>query len=204
MDGKLQELTQKIYEEGIEKAQNTAKDIIEKAEKSSQDIISHAKNEADEIMRVAREEADELKRTTKSEIQLSARQATSALKSQIIDLIMTEALKDNVAVSLKAPENIQNFITTIISHWEPSEEKPVSYEVLLPAKDQKNLEAYFSSHAKQLMKNGLTLKFSKTIDAGFRIGPEGSTFKISLTDKDFLEFFKQFLRPKIKKLLFDE
>ena len=41
-DNKLDILTKKIYEEGIEKAQQDAKDILEKAKKDAEDIIKEA------------------------------------------------------------------------------------------------------------------------------------------------------------------
>jgi len=50
MNTKLQELTDKIYIEGVEKGNAEAKAIVEKAEKQASDIIAKAQAEAAQIV----------------------------------------------------------------------------------------------------------------------------------------------------------
>jgi V/A-type H+-transporting ATPase subunit E len=49
-DNKLDILTKKIYEEGIEKAQHDANDILEKAKKDAENIIKEAEAKANSII----------------------------------------------------------------------------------------------------------------------------------------------------------
>ena len=50
MESKLQELTKKIYKEGVEKAGLEANDILEAAKKDAAKIITDAKKEAENII----------------------------------------------------------------------------------------------------------------------------------------------------------
>ena len=52
-DNKLDLLTKKIYEEGIEKAQQDAKSILEKAQQDAQNIIDEANAKANAIVEKA-------------------------------------------------------------------------------------------------------------------------------------------------------
>ena len=52
-----------------------------------------------------------------------------------------------------------------------------------------------------LLKNRVVL-FDKKLTNGFKIIPEGSSFQITFTDNDFIEFFKPFLREKTEEILF--
>ena len=49
-DNKLDILTKKIYEEGIEKAQHDANDILEKAKKDADNIIKEAEAKANQLI----------------------------------------------------------------------------------------------------------------------------------------------------------
>ena len=79
MENKIQELTDKIYREGVEKGNEEAQKIVENAQK-----------EADSIVAAARKSADELAENTKSELKLFAGQAVNALKSEIATLILNK------------------------------------------------------------------------------------------------------------------
>ena len=87
MQNKLQELTEKIYQEGVEKGNAEAKEIIEKAKADAAEIISNAKKEAETIIEKAEKKAAETKSNTESEIKLLGKQSINALKQQIVNLI---------------------------------------------------------------------------------------------------------------------
>ena len=53
-DNKLELLTKKIYEEGIEKAQNDAQSILEKAQIEAENIVKEAENKAKAIIEKSR------------------------------------------------------------------------------------------------------------------------------------------------------
>ena len=72
MNTKLQELTDKIYLEGVEKGNAEAKVIIENADTKAADIVAKAQAQAAEIIAKAEFQAAELSKNTKSELKLFA------------------------------------------------------------------------------------------------------------------------------------
>ena len=81
MDTKIQELTDKIYKEGVEKGNEEAGRIIADANAQKQAILTEAEAEAKRIVAQAEKQAAELKKNTEAELKLFATQSVEALKS---------------------------------------------------------------------------------------------------------------------------
>ncbi|EJW90940.1 ATP synthase subunit E, partial [gut metagenome] len=75
MENKIQELTDKIYREGVEKGNEEAKILIANAQEEAKKIIDEAHKEAEFIVNSSRKSAEELVENTKSELKLFAGQA---------------------------------------------------------------------------------------------------------------------------------
>ncbi len=54
MEHKIQELTEKIYREGVEKGNEQAKKIVSDAQEEAKKIIENAKKEADALLEAFR------------------------------------------------------------------------------------------------------------------------------------------------------
>ncbi len=204
MENKLQELTEKIYKEGISKGNEEAENIIKNAKSEATNIISNAKKEADKIIADARKKSSELQKNTESELKLSSKQAINALKQKTTDLINGTIVKNTVDKAFNDKEFIKGIILTVIKNWTSGTAESADLSVLLPTKDEKELKDYFAKSAKNLMDKGLEIKFDDTLKSGFQISPKDGSYKVSFTDKDFENFFIQYLRPRLIELLFAE
>jgi V/A-type H+-transporting ATPase subunit E len=203
MEQKIQELTEKIFQEGVEKGEAQAKKITADAQEKAAGIVADAKAQAEKIIADAKQQAAELKRNTEAEIKLGGTQALSAIKQQILSLIIAKVVDGGTTATLADPATVREFVSLIVHNWKSGAEAP-RLEVLLPAQKQEELRRAFEKGASDLLKKGLALNFSKSIKAGFRIGPQDGSFKISCTDEDFAEFFKEYLRPRTRAWLFGE
>lgn len=198
MENKLQELTQKIYSEGIEKANEDAIRIIEDAQKKASEITRAAQNEASDIINNAQANANEIKRNGESEIRIASKQAISKLKQQIINMITAKAIEKPV----KEAFNDKAFVGSLIQKVAGSFSSNAN--LVLPEADQDNLSAYFNDNSsKELMKT-MQISFDENVKAGFKISPKDANYIISFTDEDFANYFKGFMRPKTIQLLFGE
>src|SRR5690606_6895421 len=96
MNGKLKELTDKIYLEGLEKANEKALEITSNAEDSAKKIIEKAEKDAEEIILQAKKQAVENAERIETELRLSSKQALGILKKEITDLIQAKVLQKSV------------------------------------------------------------------------------------------------------------
>ncbi len=203
MTKKILELTQKIYNEGVEKAKKEAELIIANAKKEAADITNTAKNKEKEIAEQANKHADELKKNADSEIRLAARQFISNLKQQITGLITTEQVEVPVKDAFKDEKFVKNIILTIIKNWNPQKPEELNINLLLPKKEENEFNNFFENKAKELLNAGLEINFEPNIKNGFKIGPKDGSYYISFTDKDFENYFKNYLKERTRKMIFD-
>ncbi len=204
MENKLQELTEKIYAEGVDKANQEAQQIIDNARAEVEKMHEKAGKEAEQIVDKARKEAEEIKKNVDSEIKLSARQAISTIKQQITELITARATGEKVKESFDDKEFLQKIIETAVKNWDPKSTRGIDVTVLLPEKNRKELDEYFSKKQKALLDAGLELRFDDSMEAGFKIGPKDGSYQISFTDEDFENFFRTYLRPRTTELLYSD
>jgi len=196
----IQELTSIIYQEGVQKGEEEAERIIDKATEEAEKIQNEARAEASKITDDAKIEAENLHKITESEIKLAGLKAVRAIRQQITDLITTKAIEGSISDAMSG-SSIKEYIKIVLQNWNTSEAKQ-DLELLLPEKEQKQLEKSFVSEISKLIDSNIELNFSGNLKGGFQIGPKSGGYKISLTEDNFNEFFKQYLSVKTKKFLF--
>jgi len=204
MQSKLQELTEKIYQEGVEKGNAEAESIISNAKKEADSIVADAKKQAENLLKEAKKKSDETKLNGEAELKLSSKQALNALKQQVTDLINGTIVNASVSAAFDDKSFVQKMIETTIKNWNPGTKENPDITVLVPANDEKKLVEYFTKSAKKLLDKGLEIKTDETLKSGFRISPRDGSYKIGFTEDDFTNFFKQYLRPRLVGLLFED
>jgi V/A-type H+-transporting ATPase subunit E len=203
MEQKVQELTKRIFEEGVQKGEARAEELIAAAVQRSEQQLAEARLQAQRIVEDAHREAAELKRAAEAEIKLAGEQALAAVKLQLLDVIDTKVVTEPVHAVLSDATVIKELLLAVVNVWKSTAED-ASLDVLLPAQQQAELEKALHGAVQKMLGSGITLTYVKGIKAGFQIGPHNDRFKISLTDKDFAEYIKAFLRPKTRAYLFGE
>ena len=204
MERRIAELTDQVYKEGVAKGEEEAKRIIDEANQKAESIIGKAKSDAEKILSDAGTQAKELKRNVESEISLSGKKAVSAIKQQIMDLLSAKVIDQPMGDTLSDPAVLKDLVLTVAQNWKAREGQIPSLELLLPASKKEEMQKSLQSALQKTLKDGVTVSFSRQVKKGFQIGPADGSFKLSLTDDDFSEFFKEYLRPKTRSYLFGE
>ncbi len=204
MNDKLQELTQKIYNEGLEKGKSEAAEIVNQSKAEADTLIKDANQQAKKIVEDAKKQSDELKKNAQSELTLSSRQAVNALKQKLTDLVVYKSVDDALANAFNDEAFIQKIMIAITENWDKIEKSSGDISVVLPEKEKGKLENFLKAKVAGRLKSGLDIDFEEGIKSGFKIGPKDGHYKISFTEDDFRHFFKQYLRPRTKELLYQE
>ena len=199
MESKLQELTQKIYQDGIEKANGEAKALLDNAKKEAEQILADAKKEAEALKANAKKEAELLEQKTNAEIKVAGEQAMSLLKQEITTILAKNTISENVGEVVNSKELIAD-IVKIVAAKMGSEDMDLN--IILSEKSKKDFEAFFKKEIASFLSKGMELKFEERMAGGFKITPKDGSYVLSFTEDDFVNFFQSFLRPKAKKILF--
>lgn len=196
MENKIQELTDKIYREGVEKGNEEAQKLIAKAQEEAKRIIEDAHKEADSIVATAHKSADELAENTKSELKLFAGQAVNALKSEIATLVTDNIVNADVKAFAANKDYLNAFIVALASKWSVNE------PIVIYTADAEGLTKYFAAKAKDLLDKGVKIEQVNGIKTLFSVSPADGSYKVNFGEEEFMNYFKEFLRPQLVEMLF--
>jgi V/A-type H+-transporting ATPase subunit E len=196
MENKIQELTDKIYREGVEKGNEEAQRIIAEAQAKAQRIVEDARIEADSILSSSRKAANELVKNTKSELKLFAGQAVNALKSEITTIVTDNIVSAPVKEFTKDKEFLNKFIVALATNWSANE------PIVISTEDTASLMKYFTANAKKLLDGRVTIKQVNGIKTLFTVSPADGSYKVSFGEEEFVNYFKEFIRPQLVEILF--
>lgn len=193
---KIQELTSKLYTEGVEKGKEEAEKIVATAREQEQRILGEARAKADEMLSSAEKESAALKKHTEAELKLYATQTSEALKTEIINLVTDKLTTSQVSAAVNDSAFMQQLILEMVQNW--SKNEIVTVEVENPDA----LESFIASQAKKILDQGLKIEKVNGIKTGFTVSPEDGSYKVKFGEEEFINYFKEFLRPQIQDLLF--
>ncbi len=193
---KLEEITNKIYAEGVEKGNQQAQAIIAKAEAEAKSILEKAQADALARMQKAEQKAKELDEHTRSELRMFTEQSMNALKTEITDMVNGKVVEASVKAATADPKFMQQVILKM------AEAMAKDGKVEIDAKDAEALKSYFAANAKGLLDKGVQINEVKGLKTDFQLKPEKGGYKLSFGEAEFVAYFKEFLRPQLIELLF--
>ena len=198
MDSKIQELTEKIYREGVEKGNEEAGRIVADAKEKEASMLREARTEADAIVEQARREADELRKNTEAELRMYAAQAVEALKTEVADLVTDRVVRKEVKAATGDADFMRQMMLEIAREWAKNG------EMTIQTSDADKLSAYFKAKASELLQGGVRIEEVNGRKASFAIAPADGSFKVQFGEAEFVEYFKEFLRPQLIEMLFSK
>ncbi|MBQ3043825.1 MAG: hypothetical protein IJD53_05195 [Alistipes sp.] len=200
-NNKLQELTQKLYNEGLEKGRTEADRLVAEAKQEAAKIIADAKAEAEAVTKAAEVRAEDIAKNAMTEISLAGRQAVSKIKSELAEAIVAKATSDAVKAATIDSTFVKDMLLAVAKNWSAAT-TDVSLVALLPEDKRKELDAAMQKSADELMKAGIEVGYSKEVKSGFKVGEKSGGYYISFTDESFDALLKEYLREKVANMLY--
>jgi V/A-type H+/Na+-transporting ATPase subunit E len=202
MEDKIQQLTDKIYQEGVEKARVDATAILDEARQTAEKMIEAARVHADEIRQKTEKDLAEIKNNTDAELRLAGEQMMRMLKQKVADMITLQVSEGPVQNVLKDDDFVKNILLSVITHWKSSDGADEKLYLQLSEKTESGTVHFLENKIREIIGESFRIDLSQRSASGFSIGPDGGNYRISFTDAEFTDFFKRFLRPGTKKILF--
>ena len=196
MDNKIEQLTQKLLTEGVEKGKAEAEKIIASANDKAAQIIAEAQAKAEEIEAAAKKNAAGVEANTKNEIRMFAAQALNALKVEIANVVCDRTVKAAVEEAVGNKDFMNEFMLKMAEKWGAGEDMVIS------AADAASLKALFAKKANALLDGGITIQQVNGQKAVFTVEPKDGSYKVNFGEAEFEEYFKGFLRPQLVEMIF--
>ncbi|MBO4674258.1 MAG: hypothetical protein J5616_07905 [Bacteroidaceae bacterium] len=196
MENKIQELTEKLLKDGVEKGNAEAEKIIAAANEKAAQIIAEAKAQAAEIEAAAKKTTQGMEENMKSEVKMYAAQALNALKSEVADVVGDKVVKEAAADIAGNKDFMNEFMLKLAEKWGAGE------DIVISTADAQSLKALFAKKAKALLDKGVKIEQVNGQKTLFTVAPADGSYKVNFGEAEFVEYFKNFLRPQLVEMIF--
>lgn len=195
---KIQELTDKIYRDGIEKARREAEEILADANIKASDIIASANNEAVKIVSQAEDSARKTEERATAEIKMYAKQAFSSVRTSITDMLANKIVELGVNEVKQDKKFITKLLIEVAGKWASGE------SLMVTSAQASALHKYISIYAKELLDSGLMFRQDDGERAFFSIAPFKEGYKVNFGEAEFESYLKSIIRPQLIEILFNK
>lgn len=197
---KLQQLTDKLYQEGLEKGRAEADSLVAEAEARAAKIVAEAEARAAKIVTDAERKAEDVEKNAMTEIALAGKQAVAKIKSEIETLIVAKVSAEGVKSANLDPAFIKEMLLAVAANWNNGAKADL--KALLPEAKKAELGTAFDAAAGALLAEGIEVGFSSDVKSGFKVGEKNGGYYISFSDESFEALLGGYLREKAAELLF--
>ncbi len=193
MENTLERMVDRVYQEGISRAEKRATEITGAAEAHAADIRRKAQDEAATIIAAARDEAQRLLRSTDSDLKLTASRALGNLRNEIASLLAARAIAEPLKAALSDVQFIQNLFLKIAENHDGA-----GLSITVTASQRDDLIRELSA-ALQAQLKGLEIRVG-AMKSGFIVSEKDAGYEIDFTEVALLEFLQPFMKPAVAAL----
>ncbi len=199
MSQQLQELIDKIKQEGVQAAEQKAREIEAEAQKKAEVLISQAQGQASQLIDQAHKECQKLTQTTRTALKQASRDTLLELKTQI-QRILERLVLTQVTASL-APEVLAHILEGLIKKSLEHKIGPENINIVLSPADLEKLKKGFIAKLHQELKKPIEFRSSDDIKGGFTISFDGGKSSFDFSDASLAEYLSGALSPEIASFL---
>jgi V/A-type H+-transporting ATPase subunit E len=196
MAEEIKDLIEKINREGVQAAEEKARQIESAANKKAEEIIAKANVEAKRIITAANEEARRAEEKGKALLSQAGRDMLLALRKEI-DSMLERLLAAEIRQALST-QVLSGILSELIKGYA---KHGGSMEVLLKKEDLDALEEHFLRKLKEGIHKEITLKPLEEVSGGFAISFDSGKSRFDFTDKALAEYIGAYLKPRLNQIL---
>ena len=202
MQDKLQELTDRLYNEGLSKGKHDGEELVQKAQAEADRIIAYAKAEAERIVAQANKEAEELKTKVAADVKMAATQSIAVTKQEIEKMVVTHTATEGVKANMGNAVFVKELISSVVKAFNPQNASPVDLNLIVPESLKAEVEPFVKNEIAHQFKGEVKVDYSKKMNGGFKGAPKEGGYVLQFTDDEFTQLIANYLRPATKKILF--
>ncbi|HQO37325.1 MAG TPA: V-type ATP synthase subunit E family protein [Candidatus Omnitrophota bacterium] len=197
MADQIKELLDKIQAEGVQAAQDKAREIEKESRAKADWIVQKADAQAKKILEDAKEASDRMQASGQAALQQAARDVILSLKKEIFAML-ERLIAAQVSAAL-TPEALSAIISSLVRAYADKSDSAVI--VYLKEQDKKTLEGHFLKELQDQSRKGVELRSQDGISAGFVISFDNGKSQFDFTDREMAVYLASLLKPSIAQLL---
>lgn len=199
MSQNVQELINKIKQDGLQTAQAKAKEIEAAAEKQAQEVLARAKSQAEKITADAQSRQQQIEASSRESLKQAARDTLLSVKQEVIALLDKIAAR-SVRESL-TPEQTAALISEVTKGFFAEQSDGKGVEVGLSEESRSRLEQGFLEKLQKEIKAGITIRTADDLTGGFTISFDEGRSCFDFSEAALAEYLGKYVNEYVGKLL---
>jgi V/A-type H+-transporting ATPase subunit E len=210
----VEELIERLREQGVEQGQQRAAELIEEAEHRADWLLQQAHQEADELKRKAHDEAERMKRAGEDALKMAARDMNLQVR-EMLSRTFADRVKLLISEELDSHAFMRELIREVVLQacGDADLASMEKIDLLLPAdfigleELRRHPQAYRASQLSQYVQEQLSVLLREGIvldthdGKGIRIRTNGEATEIDLSDRALAELLLRHLQPRFRAIL---
>jgi len=201
---RLKTLTDKIYQEGVQKAKNRGDKIISDSQAEADEILKSAEKQAEDIIKSAQDTSQKIHNQVKKEMELALEQTLIIGKRRLADLITAKTIHDQIKGTFSDSDFIKRLLEIMVEKALSATHDASTTHLQIPQEWEKDLEQFFQKHLQEALDAGMQLSLDPSIQEEIVLKRVDQGYQLRFSDELFENFFMRFLRPKTRQILFKE
>lgn len=205
----VQQLIDRLHQEGIDKGRNDAETLIAEARKEAARILDEANTQAESIRKSASSDAEQMKSKGEEAVRLAGRDAILNLTEEL-RASFEQTLHRFVDDSLRDPGFLRQLLLQIAGAAMPPENDAAMKVLLLgdssddpgdTSEGAQSLNQLATSLAGQSLRDGLTFEVADSDVPGVRVQVIDQKLEIDLTTDTLTHLLLKNLSPRIRAIV---
>ena len=133
---------------------------------------------------------------TVDQLTCSHLEITADDRQEIATLVTDKIVNADVKAFAANKDFLNAFIVALASKWSVDE------PIVISTSDAEGLKKYFTAQAKELLDKGVKIEQVNGNKTLFSVSPADGSYKVNFGEEEFMNYFKEFLRPQLVEMLF--
>ena len=199
MSQQVQELIDKIKTEGVQAADQKAREIEEQAKRKSQGILNEANKRAEDLLTEAQEEIQKKQEASRTALQQASRDTLLSLKKEVQKLLH-KVIAAQVADAL-TPDKLSDIIAAVAHKSVDGKSADAGIEVVLSPEDLKELRDGFLAKLQKQFNHPVHFQASEDIGKGFTVSFDQGKSSFDFSEAALSEYLSVYLNEELAALL---
>lgn len=197
MEVQLQELIERIRNEGVGVAKTEAERIVAEAQAQAAAIVAAAEKKAASASAEARTEAARAQAAGEAALQQASRNLILAVRKRL-EAMLASIARAETAKAMNE-DLMAKLIPEVVKAWTSAGAGDLA--VMLPPDSLKKLESKLHGLLKQELSKGAEIRPLANLDAGFRIQDRAGSLSWDFSAGELAKMLSQFLNPRLAAIL---
>lgn len=199
MSQQVQELIDKIKNEGLQAADQKARELEDQAKRNAQGILTEANKRAQELLLDAEEEIQKKQEASRTALQQASRDTLLSLKKEVQKLLR-KVVTAQVADAL-TPQKLSDIIAEIAHKTVDGKSADAGIEVVLSPKDLKELRDGLLARLQKQFKGPVHFQASEDVGKGFTVSFDQGRSSFDFSQEALAEYLSVYLNEELAALL---